>query len=398
MLSNAFQHISILYFALAPLSLFMPRVSTILFSTIGFFTLLYNYKQNTYKQIFEIKISFNKKYMVLLFAFLLWVLLESFFAENLSQHLTYTFKSLTLVFGIIAFFRSFELMPSEINKKCLEYAAYGALFAGAIILIDSFFDSPITKYIQHGFIERTYAKTALIISFTGLLPLFAFTGLKRIVSLLFMGIMIFFSECDTAILGFWSGLLVFFLLYFDKKYTFIKKSAYVFITVSFLFLPKCMDLFLNEVGVEYLEKTKIIKDKSSYHRIDIWKEILKTINKKPITGFGINASQNENVVGKEKTVVLKDLDHVGNDSVVRYNIHHPHNYILQLWLELGLVGILLGMALSLMIVKHFFNNKAFIVFFVCLHSHLWVSIGIWQSWWWSFVIMLYPLVKAIKDE
>ena len=81
---------------------------------------------------------------------------------------------------------------------------------------------------------------------------------------------------------------------------------------------------------------------------------------------------------------------------------HPHNALLQVWLELGIPGILLAIATVVMIltkISRIISGRKematvlTVVFATTLIAEL--SYSIWQSWWLVFLWVLAALMIAI---
>src|SRR5690606_37703612 len=80
-------------------------------------------------------------------------------------------------------------------------------------------------------------------------------------------------------------------------------------------------------------------DFSLRHRVFIWNFVAESIADKPLAGWGLDASRD---LGTPETVRF-DETHVALPL-------HPHNVPLQVWLELGGIGLLLGGATLLLAV------------------------------------------------
>jgi O-antigen ligase len=83
---------------------------------------------------------------------------------------------------------------------------------------------------------------------------------------------------------------------------------------------------------------------------------------------------------------------------------HPHNAVLQVWLELGAVGALIGLGLLLSILRAIGRMKdspvtraaAFGMFTTGLTLAS-ISFGIWQSWWMSSILLSAAfLISAVQ--
>jgi O-antigen ligase len=87
---------------------------------------------------------------------------------------------------------------------------------------------------------------------------------------------------------------------------------------------------------------------------------------------------------------------------------HPHNAILQLWLELGLPGCILSILLVYQILNAIFQTTLSVRekaigagLFTAAFLVVWVNLGFWQTWWiaglWIIIGMTICLFKGKED-
>lgn len=120
-------------------------------------------------------------------------------------------------------------------------------------------------------------------------------------------------------------------------------------------------------------------------RADIWAAFASLLNNAPFLGHGVEAS------------------HVAGETYKHTGVHngllgwgHPHNFAIQVWYELGAVGVVL---ISGLIVMYFraldFVPDRFLPGVLSTTAAVWavsmVSHGAWQAWWWSLVGILAVL-------
>ena len=135
---------------------------------------------------------------------------------------------------------------------------------------------------------------------------------------------------------------------------------------------------------------------SEFHRLLIWKFVAERIAERPMLGWGMNSSR---AIPGVKTLVPTDIPErrsptgtsAGGDMVEQLPLH-PHNAPLQLWLELGAVGAILGGAFvvgALLIGRRRSTDRldaaivtAATVSAVAISA---MSFSIWQSWWLSIM-------------
>ena len=127
---------------------------------------------------------------------------------------------------------------------------------------------------------------------------------------------------------------------------------------------------------------KMSLPRSAYHRLLIWNFTTDRIFERPVLGWGYNSSR---IIpgGKDR------LDY--SEAALPL---HPHNGALQLWLELGVGGALLGAAVALRAARAVIEKSAdrlsraaAAATFASAIPILLVSYGIWQSWWMCTLIV-----------
>jgi glycosyltransferase involved in cell wall biosynthesis/O-antigen ligase len=113
------------------------------------------------------------------------------------------------------------------------------------------------------------------------------------------------------------------------------------------------------------------------YRVEIWRYVNELIHARLWQGYGFDASR---VVGQSATLMPS---FEGKTSFL-----HPHNGMLQLWLELGLVGVALFVAAIALAFKSYLTRNpnrmalATLSATVTTTAVIWsLSFGAWQGWW-----------------
>lgn len=151
---------------------------------------------------------------------------------------------------------------------------------------------------------------------------------------------------------------------------------------------------------------------SALHRLYIWNFAAERIAERPVFGWGLDAARR--IPGGNDPVVIHgcDAQHQPThalwvDSTVMPL--HPHNAILQTWLELGGIGALFGFGALLLALFRGFSHPAWrnrraqagFVGATCAGlSVALVSFGIWQEWFLSslFIAAAMAVLSARQDE
>ena len=133
-----------------------------------------------------------------------------------------------------------------------------------------------------------------------------------------------------------------------------------------------------------------------YHRLTVWKVASKKIEEKPFFGYGYDTSRALYKKGDE--IRYQRYDKSGNliVGIISEPIPlHPHNVVLQIWLELGIAGAIFLATLLFFLIKSIFGENltkrdrfAGIGILVTIFSINLISYGAWQNWWLGTQIMV----------
>ena len=151
---------------------------------------------------------------------------------------------------------------------------------------------------------------------------------------------------------------------------------------------------------------------SALHRLYIWNFAAERIAEHPVLGWGLDAARripggNDRVVIRGCDAQLQPTRVLWVDSTVMPL--HPHNAILQTWLELGGIGALFGFGALLLVLWRAFAEPAWrnrraqagFVGATCAGlSVAMVSFGIWQEWFLAslFIAAAMAVLSARQDE
>jgi len=132
-------------------------------------------------------------------------------------------------------------------------------------------------------------------------------------------------------------------------------------------------------------------DYSSQHRTEIWAFSTDLIADKPLFGWGFDSA--DDMAGAGIATISETLRHLMPS--------HPHNAVVQIWLELGAVGAALALALMLAMVWRLDRlppldaAAAQATFLSCFSISL-VSYGIWQSQWISTLLAAAAIMALVR--
>ena len=138
---------------------------------------------------------------------------------------------------------------------------------------------------------------------------------------------------------------------------------------------------------------------SGLHRLFIWRFAADKAMEKPWLGWGFHGSRH--VPGALDTVQLP------NQSVPVGWVqlpNHPHDAILQIWLELGIVGLALYALMGVLAfawaeqeVRHPLQRAAVLAMIVAYFVASLTAFNVWQEWWIAGGLLGFLLLRVLMD-
>jgi O-antigen ligase len=137
---------------------------------------------------------------------------------------------------------------------------------------------------------------------------------------------------------------------------------------------------LGEVAVRLAPSSlhQHLEGAHSAERVDVWRSFGAAVREAPLigAGFGVSPRLHETPVADAVPPEHRTLLAVG----------HPHNAALQIWVELGLVGAALALAVALLVLKNLAalppeRLAPALALFAAVASVSLVGHGAWQGWW-----------------
>lgn len=204
---------------------------------------------------------------------------------------------------------------------------------------------------------------------------------------------IFFILIDAKTSGF--AILVFALMaginYTLKAPRFIAYFLYFLTTLYNFCLPLLFHFYHTTLQQDYFKLPKMIR--SFVHRLYIWEYSSAKIAEKPWFGWGAGITRNfvetENISGNNLQLLPS----------------HPHNYVLQLWLELGVVGIGLFTITQILTVKIISEVKDSLSRSMCYSFYIFICLilssahSLWHKWWIFWIALCLSLfIKLIVSH
>ncbi len=211
----------------------------------------------------------------------------------------------------------------------------------------------------------------------------------RISVLLF--ILFLFTESQSAQLAFVVGLLAYFLFPVQKRAAWILLGAVL--SLLMLAAPFLAQFMFAEL-LESLSEISWFQRGYVGNRLEIWDFVARKALESPFWGHGL-----------ETTRLITDFEaqnlyHKG-DSVL-----HPHNFALQIWIEFGVIGVVMTIAGLVLLLKGMWSHlkpmqqQLFISMFLGTMTVAATGYGLWQSWWIGsfFLLTAYGMLAGSQAD
>ncbi|MCK5284138.1 MAG: O-antigen ligase family protein [Alphaproteobacteria bacterium] len=196
---------------------------------------------------------------------------------------------------------------------------------------------------------------------------------------------IYKTESQAAHLCFVVGVIFFFFPYHIKTAWYALMGLFVICMISAPWIAQG----LFNTFPEMIGEHEWLHHSYADRRMEIWDFVARRALENPLLGFGVEA-----------TKAMKDFD-TARIYHPTTQILHPHNFVLQIWIEFGILGILLSNSFFIWI---FFNisklssknaRQCLPAFMACITLAV-VTYGLWQGWWiGSFILLIVFCILSL---
>lgn len=215
---------------------------------------------------------------------------------------------------------------------------------------------------------------------------------KRALRLLPIAVMLFVIQSQATQVGLVLAAVIFLL--FPYKYRWAWVGAFMLVTIGLAIKPLIAPMAYEQLA-ESFQNVGYMQQAYAAHRLEIWDYVSREIWISPIIGHGLEFTREFNGFDSAK-IFLPEV-----------NPMHPHSFILQIWIEFGIVGIALTIAGVGALIRTIYNledTKVKRTAFAALAAIMFIAsitFGLWQGWWMVFMMMvaaLFVLVSRAGDD
>ncbi len=290
--------------------------------------------------------------------------------------------------GLVLMVPFIWLLPGRSRWWHYYLPALGLVGAAAILLVE-FSPVHLLREMIYGPNAAFMNRSVIIVSFMIWAALSAAGGrvvwLQRTLMVVLVAAAVFTSESQASMLAFLvGGVAALVSLVLPRVVAWLIGIGTVAAFTAAPLVAPHLDRIFYLLGLErYL-------DASNLRRIEIWQAFSDVVWQHPVFGWGIKASHEFG------------LQPVSDVTWMVGPTHHPHNALIQTWVELGAVGVVMILAIVILLAYNTLRlpaeRRPF--GFGALAAGLTiaaVSHGMWQSWW-ICLILATIAIFAMEDD
>jgi O-antigen ligase len=314
------------------------------------------------------------------------------------------------------------LIPGALLAGTVRSRAYGgfsglwwvlpvATIAGAVLLcIEYRFGFPVYRLLrdipagQHvGTYEMNRSTVALVLIAIPLIPLVydrmkarGWPGGKAMAATLCYGLVfipvLLSTGSQTAQIAFFAGIVT--LAAFPVR----RRAAWAFLAailcvgiLSAPFVSQALFAHIPQDAAAEKGLWRWLVQANVFPRLEIWDFVSRYALHSPWIGYGLEATR-----------MVEDFD---SKQIYQpgLTVLHPHNIVLQVWMEFGLAGALLACAGTVLLLRRIYaledllaRRMALSVFAAVMSVGI-MSYGLWQGWWLGLIMMVTALAGGIAE-
>ncbi|MCZ4279331.1 O-antigen ligase family protein [Kiloniella laminariae] len=345
--------------------------------------------------------------LALLIGFFGWVGLSTVWAINPENSFLLSLRLLALTLGGLLLISAVEKQSAAVKKQYAKALLWGCILGAVLLLVESNLSAPLTKLAKGKTLDEAMNLSRFNrgASFLGIAcwALFAIYSsslprlLRGILPLLPIGVL-YFAPSESSLLAVILGGIWYLMFFLKPRLGFWLLP--VLMTGSILLMP----LIVQKVEPLYGPESSQSIPFSAKHRFFIWDFVGSQIIDHPLIGSGFDSARDYPNNGVENYVHTRP-DGTTRALGGRIISLHPHNFALQVWLELGVIGVLLVCLIIWTLFvqlkkKGLDDDPAIQAMMVSLFIIALLGYGIWQNRWFVMFFIfaaLVPLVTAAKQ-
>jgi O-antigen ligase len=314
--------------------------------------------------------------------------LTTFWAFDPAESLERTLKTAPILFGGALLF---SLAWKENGNLFSAWFPFAFIMAGAVLLIELYAGAPFYHLVHERvpgdvnlfFLNRSASLLVILapLAVTCTRASVCKPQVKHALYALYFILVaaaLYRTDSQSAQLAVVIGAALYFLFPVRVRAAWIGLAACLALGI---FATPWIAQYMFKIMPAYAENSEFATAGSGLARLEIWDAIGRKALERPLLGYGVEATR----------AMEFDLKMIYHNSP---NAMHPHNFALQLWIELGIWGALFAAAFFAWVLnaarkmEPLYARSALAVFFTAL-SVAATGYGLWQGMWIGAFGMLF---------
>ncbi len=280
------------------------------------------------------------------------------------------------------------------SKKVTWWLMISCSIGAALTCFEVLSDAMLYEFIRPDVTKEEYGmavfnRGALVITLLSLLVLFVERATRhKAFYLLFLPVlaMLFLVESQSSQITAIAGLV--FFLFFPVNHKWAWQVFYLLFAVGVLAKPFLVQTIYKNLP-ENIHEQPLLQEAYVGHRIEIWDFVARKALEKPLVGHGLEFTKTCETFETPQRFLASN------------SILHPHSFILQIWIELGLAGVIGALILSGYFLMAIFKvsdpviRKASLSLFAVSVLVSCFSYGMWQGWWIGLLFIISAIMLSI---
>ena len=355
--------------------------------------------------------NFSLKHAKVEICFTIWLILSCFWSVDILNSMFGFLKTFSVALVVYILISNKDALIPKISLST--FSLFSAILASIALFYfeyysDGYISSSFREIVQRKkdssfylhYLDRGCTLLALFAWFVIAVLIKHYKNLLALIIFIVTAYTLYLSDSLAGFVGFaLSGLVFIMTRYWPFNNPRILSA--ILIICSVLFISGIYTMQPRELSDNQAKSLPI----SAKHRLFIWNFTFEKFTNKPFVGYGFNSS---------RKIKLAEKDFIEYENLNLSPLPlHPHNNLLQIMLETGIIGLILYLSLAAKylnswnlcfkkaITPNILNIRAagyacFSTFFIISM----ISFNMWQSWWlccYLWIATLFCLLISDKD-
>ena len=336
----------------------------------------------------ETRPRLNKNYLAIFCLILLWAFLGSLWSPEPYTVIERAIKLLAFVIGGSGLWAGAFVLPVSYRHRILRFLPWSIGLAALLTIFEYAQNYPIYRMIKDidegarikPVVTNRTTSFQVLMFWPACLVLASGRYAKTfmcILAAIILSLNIYIFSTQAAFLAIFAGLAVFLIAQVKSIRQYLVQGFFAVCGILTLFAPG-IAWALYKWQPDFVQSWQVA---AVPQRITIWHATYLEIRERPLIGYGLRAT--------------RTLDEKIRAHIAPYTwpeIFHPHNFTLQIWIEMGVIGVGLFLGLWYFIYKDVKKQAGHHIPYILavITAILGVSAtgyGLWQSWWLGSIII-----------